>query len=258
MTETTVTRWRAIAIDDEPPALKRLRSLLGGHREIELIGEFNDPEKGIDAIEQFNPDLVFLDIQMPGMTGFDVIKALGTRMPLVVFVTAYDEHAIAAFENQAFDYLLKPLARERFGATIARVVKRLSVDKGAVIDERLHSLLRAFEQHAVSSRVTLRTEGRLRLIDPAEIDWIGVKGNVVEVHTRREVIPFRDTLGALEERLPSGRFVRIQRSVIVNVDRVREIQPWFHGDYVFLLHDGTKLLSGRTYRDRLKAVFGLL
>jgi len=252
----TDTVWRAIAVDDEPPALKRLSSLLAEVPGVRLVGTYDDPREAVPAIEAERPDLLFLDIQMPEMTGFEVVAALGDECPLVIFVTAYDEHAIRAFEVNALDYLLKPVQRERLAATVARARERLATRSASEIQAQLHAVLRGMGAGA-PARVAVRTGTRVLLLDPATIDRVEADGNTLTLHAGRERVEFRETLTAFEARLPPGRFVRVSRSTVVNLASVRQVEPWFNGDYVLILADGAKVTTGRTYRDRVRAALGL-
>lgn len=253
MTETV---WRAIAVDDEPPALKRLSSLLAEVPGVRLVGTYDDPREAVPAIERERPDLLFLDIQMPEMTGFELVAALGDECPLVIFVTAYDEHAIRAFEVNALDYLLKPVQRERLAATLARARERLATRSASEIQAQLHAVLLGMGAGA-PARVAVRTGTRVLLLDPATIDRVEADGNTLTLHAGRERVEFRETLTAFEARLPPGRFVRVSRSTVVNLASVRQVEPWFNGDYVLILTDGAKVTTGRTYRDRVRAALGL-
>ncbi|HEX8319774.1 LytTR family DNA-binding domain-containing protein [Longimicrobium sp.] len=252
----TDTVWRAIAVDDEPPALKRLSSLLAEVPGVRLVGTYDDPREAVPAIERERPDLLFLDIQMPEMTGFELVAALGDECPLVIFVTAYDEHAIRAFEVNALDYLLKPVQRERLAATLARARERLSTRSASEIQAQLHAVLRGMGAGA-PARVAVRTGTRVLLLDPATIDRVEADGNTLTLYAGRERVEFRETLTAFEARLPPGRFVRVSRSTVVNLASVRQVEPWFNGDYVLILADGAKVTTGRTYRDRVRAALGL-
>jgi two-component system LytT family response regulator len=252
--------WRAIAVDDEPPALKRLASLLAGIPGVELAGAYDDPRAAVEAIERERPDLLFLDIQMPELTGFEVVGALGDACPLVIFITAYDEHAIRAFEVNALDYLLKPVQRERLAATVERARERLSTRPAGEFQAQLEAALRtlaASSPAAAPARVAVRTGSRTLLVDPTTIDRVEADGNILTLHAGRERVEFRETLGAFEGRLPPRHFVRVSRSTVVNVASVRQVEPWFHGDYVLILADGAKVVTGRTYRERVRAAFGL-
>jgi two-component system LytT family response regulator len=253
----TAVPWRAITVDDEPPALKRMRAMLGGVTGLQLVGEYDDPRVALDAIRRDRPDVVFLDIQMPEMTGFDLVAALDDPLPLIVFVTAYDEHAIRAFEVNAADYLLKPVSRERLAATIARVTARLGGGETGGTKAQLDAIVQHASAGALPPRVAIRVDGRVVLLAAHTIDRVEADGNTLRAHVGRETFDFRETLTAFEARLPAGRFLRVSRSALVNVERVRHAEPWFHGDYVLVLTDGAKVVTGRTYRDRVRAALGL-
>lgn len=256
----------AVTVDDEAPALKRLRDLLRGVEGVELVGEFADPAQALEALRREPPDILFLDVQMPGMSGFDLLRALERPPPVVVFVTAYDQHALEAFEVHAFDYLLKPVARDRFAEAVARARRRLESDASGDLPARLAALLGGGDGQrapvstsasAPAPRIPLRAGERFVMVDPGDIDRVEVDGNLVQVTAGGERFVFRETLAAFEARLPAGRFVRVHRSLVVNVDRIRQVEPWFHGDYLLLLADGSKVVTGATYRDRVRAALGL-
>jgi two-component system LytT family response regulator len=253
----TTTSLRVVIVDDEPLARRRLRSLLADEADVEIVGEFGNGRDAVRAIREQRPDLVFLDIQMPELDGFGVVREVGTEaMPDVIFVTAYDEHALKAFEVHALDYLLKPVDRERFAAALRRAKAHVGADHARGLGGRLESLLDELaKQHRAPQRIAIRKDGRIFLVRPEDIDWLEADGNHVRVHVGKESHVIRETLGNLEERLPERAFMRIHRSTIVNITRIREIQAWFQGDYVLLLHDGTRLTSGRTYRDRVRSLF---
>ena len=248
---------RAIIVDDEPLARRRLRSLLAGETDVEISGEFGNGRDAVQAIRDLRPDLVFLDIQMPELDGFGVVREVGVaEMPAVVFVTAYDEYALKAFEVHAFDYLLKPVDRDRFAASLRRVRACIRGEDSRTLSDRLEALLGGLGiQRQEPQRLPIRKDGRIFLVRPEDIDWLEADGNHVRVHVGKESHLIRETLGKLEARLPDRTFMRIHRSTLVNIARIREIQPWFQGDYVLLLADGTRLTSGRSYRDRVRSLF---
>ncbi len=248
---------RAIIVDDEPLARRRLRSLLSGESDVEIIGEFGNGRDAVQGIRDLRPDLVFLDIQMPELDGFGVVREVGvSEMPAVVFVTAFDEYAVKAFEVHAFDYLLKPVDRDRFASTLRRARSRVRGDDARSLGDRLEALLASLgSQRGEPQRLPIRKDGRIFLVKPEDIDWLEADGNHVRVHVGKESHLIRETLSKLEARLPDRTFMRIHRSTLVNIARIREIQPWFQGDYVLLLTDGTRLTSGRSYRDRVRSLF---
>jgi two-component system, LytTR family, response regulator len=248
---------RALIVDDEPLARAHLRSLLRERGDVDVIGESGDGRSAIDQIRRLTPDLVLLDIQMPELDGLEVIREVGpTKMPAVVFVTAYDEHALAAFEVHAFDYILKPVSRQRFTQAIDRVVGLIRSDgrsDGAATDQPLAALIEAMRSERTAlDRIAVKADGRVLFIRVGEIDWVEADDDLVRIHTGKTVHAHRSTLTHLEDRLPASRFLRVHRSTLVNVDRIREIQPWFQGDWVLILHDGTRLHSGKSYRSKVR------
>jgi two-component system LytT family response regulator len=254
-----VTRpWRAVTVDDEPPALRRLRGLLVEDGDIDIVGEFADPAEALEGMAALRPDVAFLDIQMPGMTGLELARALGPRPPLIVFVTAYDQHALAAFEVHAFDYLLKPVEPARLRTTLARVKERLAAGT-ADVQDRLEAVMRSIEAAAggaAARRVSFRVDGGVRIVLADEIDRVEVEEDHLRVHLARGTLLVRETLSALHGRLPAGMFVRVHRSHLVNAARVRELRPWFGGDWVLVLADGTEITTGRTHRPEVRRAFG--
>jgi two-component system LytT family response regulator len=247
---------RTLIVDDEPLARTHLRSLLAPDEDIEILGECGSGSEAVDAIRRDDPDLVLLDIQIPELDGFEVIRQIGPEaMPFVLFVTAYDEHALRAFEAQALDYLMKPVNRERFRGAVHRAKELIRGMRGAEMAEPLTRLLETMQPRAAPlDRLALRLDGRILFLRIEQFDWIEAADDYVRLHVGKQTLEHRDTLTRLEQRLPADRFLRIHRSTIVNVDRIREMQPWFQGDYVLIMQDGTRLTTGRSYRDRLKAL----
>ena len=241
---------RVLIVDDEPIARRGIRQQLRGEADLEVIGECGDGAAAIDAITGLAPDLVFLDIQMPEVGGFDVVEAIGVaRMPAVVFVTAYDEHALRAFDVHAVDYVLKPIDRHRFRTAVERARRRLAHAPGQ-LDRRIAAALGELGRpaHDYAKRLAIKGDGRVILVDVDAVDRLEAAGNYVEVHsgTRHHLV--RETMAGLEGRLDPARFVRVSRSSIVNAGRVRELQPMFNGDFVVVLRDGTKVAGSRRYR----------
>jgi two-component system LytT family response regulator len=248
---------RALIADDEPPARRKLRELLGREPDFAIVGEAADGVEAVAAIKESSPDVVFLDIQMPRLDGFGVIAEVGTdAMPLVVFVTAYDEHAVRAFEVEALDYLLKPFAPSRFQGLLDRLRRRIGQDPGD-LDERIGRLLAAVRPQSGSLRQILaeKEEGRQMLLAMGEIDLIRAGGNYLSFLSKGEEYRRRGTLREIEERLDPAQFVRLNRSEIVRLEAIRELQPWFHGDARVILKDGSVLTWSRRYRGKVEGVF---
>ena len=245
-----------LLVDDEPLARAGLRVLLERDPEIAVIHEARDGQEAVTAIRARHPDLVFLDVQMPEMDGFEVTRQVGgAAMPAVVFVTAHDQYAIQAFEINAIDYLLKPVTEERFGRALERVKARLASRPGSEDSRQILYLLESLaapKRHV--KRLAVRVSGKTVFVDAAEIDWVEAAENYVQVHTARSGHLLHVTMNALEKSLDPEMFLRIHRSVIVNVTRIRELQPVMHGEYVVTLSSGVRLQSGRMYSDRLKAL----
>jgi two-component system LytT family response regulator len=250
---------RTLVIDDEPLARERIRALLGEQPDVDVIGEARDGEEAVQAILTHEPDLVFLDIQMPKMDGFEVIRTVGPEnMPLVVFVTAYDQHALKAFDVRALDYLLKPFDRERFAESIGRVRQAIERSGSDEIGRRLLELVRELKPGGAgrSERLVIKSAGRLFFLRTDEIDWVEAAGNYVKLHVGTEEHLLRETMNGIELKLDPEKFFRIHRSRIVNMERIKELQPWFNGEYVVILRNGTKLTLSRGYREKLQERLG--
>jgi two-component system, LytTR family, response regulator len=249
---------RTLIVDDEPLCRERLRALLADDPDFTIVGECGDGAEAVATLRETPCDLVFLDVQMPVMDGLEVVEAIGPeRMPTVIFVTAYDRYALRAFEVQALDYLLKPFDRERFEKALGRAKAHVQRDQSAEASRQLLALLgdtRPGRKHL--ERLVIKSGGRIFFLKMEEIDWIEAAGNYLRLHVGSETHLLRETMNALEGRIDPERFLRIHRSTIVNIERIREIQPLFHGDYVVLLRDGTELTLSRTYRQRLQEVLG--
>ena len=240
-------------VDDEPLAREGLRALLEGDRDTQVVAECADGQAAIEAIRRTKPDIVFLDVQMPGLDGFDVIRALadaGDPLPAVVFVTAYDQYALKAFDVHAVDYLLKPFHDERFAEALARAKAR----RGEDMTERIARLLD--ERKPKIMRVLVKTGGRVLFIRADEIDWIEAADYYVKLHVAGKVHMLRESMAALEARLDPELFFRVHRSAIVNLERVRELQPFSRREHVLVLRDGTRLRLTRSRRERLAELLG--
>ncbi len=243
---------RTLIVDDEPLARERLQTLLRAEPRVELVGESANGLEAVEHIRALKPDLVFLDVQMPELDGFGVLRELAPdERPAVVFVTAFDQFAVKAFEVHAIDYLLKPFDRERLTAAVDRVAKALSQKQPDALHQKLNALLDELRPTQAADRLLVKSEGRMLFVRVADLDWVEAADNYVSLHVGRETHLLRETMTALEGRLPKP-FLRISRSTMVNTERIRELQPLFHGDYAVILHDGTKLTLTRGYRDKLQ------
>jgi two-component system, LytTR family, response regulator len=244
-------RLSALIIEDEPLARDLLQSMLQASDRVDVIGTAGTVAEAISAIAEQQPDVLFLDIEMPDGTGFDVVESLGPdAMPGVVFVTAYDRHAVRAFEIMALDYLLKPFDEERLHRCIEGVHARLREGQAA-LGSQLRSMveeLRAHRGARYAERLPVDAETHMKLIPAEEIEWLEAKGKHVLVHTRSATYSMREGLSAVASRLDPRQFLRVHRSAVIRVDRVKEIHRWTRGDYCLVLQDGTKLVTGLTYR----------
>jgi two-component system LytT family response regulator len=241
-------RIRTLVVDDEPIARHSIIRLLREDAEIEVLGECGDGVRALATIEALRPDLVFLDIQMPEMTGIDVVTAIGHEaLPAVVFVTAYERYAVRAFEANAVDYLVKPFSRERFVQTLARAKRRLSAAQREGPDpaEVFRALVELRRQQEYVQRIPVPVEEHIKLLDVARIDWIEANRNRVRLHVGADTFELRETMIALEARLDPRLFVRVHRSAIVNVDRISAIHPWFNGYHMVVLTTGKELRMSR-------------
>ncbi|HEX5725738.1 MAG TPA: LytTR family DNA-binding domain-containing protein [Longimicrobiaceae bacterium] len=259
---------RTLLVDDDPYARASVRTLLSQEPGVEVVGECADGVAALEAIGREDPDLVFLDVDMPELDGFGVLEALGdARMPAVVFVTAHEEHAIRAFEVHALDYVVKPFGMERFRRAFARAREAIA-ERDEPRVERIQALLEQLreEQRGLErilsgpvqylERLMVKTGNRVLLLPTRDIDYVEAEGNYVKLHSGRAGYLVRWKIGALEERLDPRHFARIHRSTIVNLDRVKELRPWFAGDFIVALKDGTELKLSRGYRPRLEEQLG--
>ena len=241
---------RVLVVDDEALARQRLLSLLVRVPDVEIVGECQNGLEAVASIREARPDLVFLDVQMPELDGFDVITEVGTdKMPPVIFVTAFDDYAVSAFEFGAFDYLLKPVDHVRFHHTLDRARKRLREPAQPGVASQLAALLRKLnERDASSSRIGVKVNGRILFLDPDEIYWIQARDDLARIHLAEVAYDVREPLSHLEGRLPRDKFLRVHRSTIVNTRHVREAQPFDQGDQLLLLRNGKRITTGRSYR----------
>ncbi len=239
---------RTLIVDDEPPGRQRLRALLEADPDVEVVGECADGAEALAALRAQPCDLVFLDVEMPGVSGLEVARRLGPdRLPAVVFVTAHRDYALPAFEVRAVDFLLKPFDRARFQKTMQWAKEQLAREAEPEAAKPSGKPL---------ERLTIKSGGRIYFVKAEDIDWVEAAGNYLRLHAGGQTHLLRETMNGLEGRLDPERFWRIHRSTIVNVDRVQELQPLFHGDYAVILHDGTQLTLSRSYRSSLPRYFG--
>jgi two-component system LytT family response regulator len=251
---------RILVVDDEALARARIRRLLEREPRVSAIDEAQSGAEAMHLIQQRRPDIVFLDVQMPKIDGFGVIAQVGAdRMPPVVFVTAYDQYALQAFEVNALDYLLKPFTQERFAAALARAFAAIDLHAGdATLSASLGALVQQLSQpRAYLDRMAVMVGGRLVPLRTATIDWIATAGKYIVLHAGSAEYLVREPMQSIESKLDPRRFVRIHRKAIVNLDRVAEIQPLFHGECAVLLKTGVCLRLGRAYRERFHALFNV-
>lgn len=242
---------RSLIVDDEPLARRRLRTLLRAEPQIEVIGEADDGPEAVRAVRERSPDLLFLDVQMPGLDGFEVLEEIGVeRAPAVIFVTAYDQYALRAFDAHAVDYLLKPFDRGRLREAVRRAVRLAASDD---VQERLRSLLADALAHRPLRRLMVKSAGRIYFVSTDEIDWLEAAGHYVELHAGPHSHLVRDTIANLASRLDGAQFARVARGAIVRLDQIRELQPGFHGDMDVVLKTGATLRASRTYAAALRA-----
>lgn len=249
---------RTLIIDDEAPARLRLRKLLHREADIALVAECDNGQDALDAIATHNPDLVFLDVQLRDFTGFEVVDRMTPPVPpVVIFVTAYDAYALQAFDAHAGDYLLKPFSNERFQQALGRARQQL---RARLFDHHRDTLMHLLRDlsgaPARPDRLVLKVNGRLVFMDVDEVDWIEAEGVYIRVHAGARSHLLRESLNTVEQRLDPRRFLRIHRSTIVNVGRIREVSPYFNGGAIVILQDGKQLKLSRTYREKLTATLG--
>ncbi len=249
---------RMLIVDDEPLAREKIRDLVKLDPELEIAGECTNGLEALAAIQELRPDLLLLDVQMPEVGGFTVLEALKDEvMPLVIFVTAYDQYAVRAFEFHALDYLLKPFDRERFEAAIGRAKAHVRREQNGSLDQRILALLEQLKAETkYIERLVVKAGGRVFFLETKEIDWIEAEGNYVNIHTPKKSFLLRETISNLEAQLDPKHFVRIHRSSIVRIDRIQELQTWSHGEYRVILYGGTELTLSRNYRDNLQSLLG--
>ena len=259
---------RALIVDDEPAARDAIRSLLAGDADIHIVGECADGRTALRAIANTAPELLFLDVQMPEMDGFTMLRQVDpARLPVVVFVTAFDQYALRAFDVHATDYLLKPFDDDRFRDAVSRAKQSVRAGQLGRLSEELRALLDGVAPGVPAprtaapggpylKRLVIKSGGRVTLLNVRDIDWIEAEGDYVKIHVAKAWHLLRETMKRLEAQFDPARFVRIHRSTIVNVERIKELQPYFRGEYVVILHDGKSLKLSRGYKEHLESVLG--
>lgn len=240
---------RVLLVDDEALARRRLKTLLASDKEIEIVGECQNGAEAVREIRKLKPDLVFLDVQMPELDGFDVIEAVGpAEMPPVIFITAFDDYAVNAFEKGAVDYLLKPVDPTRFARTVERARARIGA-KAPQLGEQLTALLKYVSEGSASGeRLGIKVGGKVLFLDTHDIFWIQARDDIARIHLAESYHDVREPLSRLESRLPKGRFMRVHRSAIVNTSKIKEVEPFDQGDQLMLLTNGKRVTTGRSYR----------
>ena len=253
---TDGTRIRVALVDDEPLGRQKLRRMLKSDPDVDIIGEYAGGEEAIAGLTAHMPDLLFLDIEMPGMNGFDVLREINrVDLPHVIFVTAYDQYALKAFEIQALDYLLKPFDKDRFQKALDRARAQIGRQQHSGMDRKLMSVLELFRpQPEYPERIVVKSGGHVLFLRTAELDYVESAGNYVRLHVAGKSHLLRETMNEMQAKLHPQKFVRIHRSTLVNVERVKELQPWFGGGYVVILHNGTKLNMSRTHKNAIASV----
>lgn len=254
---------RVLIADDEPLARKGLRKLLSHETGVEVVAECADGIEAVERIQETKPDAAFLDIRMPGIDGFGVVEAIGAgKMPVTVFVTAYDHHALKAFEVHAVDYLLKPVTAERLRVAVERAAAMLGAADRRLIEGRIESLIRAVRPQGgtpagtpagTMERFVIRSVGKVSIVPVGEVEWIEADGDYVRLHTAGKVHLHRERMSVLEESLDPAEFIRIHRSTIVRIGRITELRPLLNGDHLVVLRSGEQLSLSRTLRDRVFA-----
>ena len=251
-------KYEALIVDDEPLARRSIRKHLKAFPEFEIAGECGDGESAVAAIRDQKPDLVFLDIQLPEFDGFDVIRAVGKHeMPVTIFVTAYDRYALRAFEAHALDYLLKPFSEDRFRDGLLRARRTLQMGKQQTPNYQLSQLLDEMtKKKDYLERIPVPAKGRFLFFNVRDLDWIEAEGNYLRLHGNGGSHLIRGNMNEMEAKLDPGKFMRIHRSTIVNLQSIREIQPWFHGHHRVVMTSGEELKLSRYQKDKLRQLFG--
>lgn len=249
--------FKVLIVDDERLSRRRIRRLLSLEPECEVTGECANGREAVEALNRVRPDILFLDVQMPEMDGFHVIEAIAAgnqTAPLIIFTSAYEDYALRAFDVHAFDYLLKPFDGRRFLQSVQLAKARLRLETEGLSDRRLFDMFASFSKQQIApNRIAVRNNGRVVFVKLEDIDWIEASDNYVCLHCGRDTHIVRETMSELEARLNPAHFLRVHRSAIVNLDRIRELQPWFRGDYRVILRDGTELTLTKNHREKLES-----
>ncbi len=252
-------RIRTLIVDDEPLARRRVRAFLRGEADVFVVGECGDGETAARYVRELKPDLVFLDVQMPGVDGFEALRLLeGSRLPIIIFVTAHDQYAIRAFDERALDYLLKPFSRHRFQEAVQRARERLATPDVAELQQRITELLRQTQSHTqdqgAAALLPVKIENRILLVETGRIDRIEAERDYVRICVGRETYLTRETMNGIESQLDPAAFLRVHRSTIVNVRAIRELHQMPGGDYTLIMRDGTQVTMSRRYRERAEVL----
>jgi two-component system, LytTR family, response regulator len=257
MTATTmVEAIRAAIVDDEDLGRRKISRMLKEDSEVAIVGEYAGGEGAIKALRETRPELLFLDIKMPEIDGFALLREISSAFtPIVIFVTAFDQHALQAFQVHALDYLLKPFDRERFQDAMRRAKEQVLQKRNGSINQKLIELL-SESNHTASpqvprERIMVKSAGRISFLKADEIDWIEAQGDYVRLYAQGRKFLIREKIGEMEQQFSNDRFIRIHRSTIVNVERIKEMQPLFYGEYAVILNDGTRLTLSRSFREKV-------
>jgi two-component system, LytTR family, response regulator len=251
-------KYTVLIVDDEPLARRSIRKSLKNFPEFTIVGECGDGASAVAAVRQHAPDLLFLDIQMPESDGFEVLAGIGKdAMPVTIFVTAYDRYALQAFEAHALDYLLKPFSQDRFNDALLRAQRTLELGKGAAQSRQLAELLQQLDRKEERlERIPVPCKGRFVFVNVRDLDWIEAEGNYLRLHSNGTSHLIRGSMNEMEARLDRAKFMRIHRSTIINLQRIREVQPWFRGHHRVIMHNGQELKLSRYQKDKLRLLLG--
>jgi len=251
-------KYTALIVDDEPLARRSIRKSLRNFPEFTIVGECGDGASAVAAVRQQRPDLLFLDIQMPESNGFELLAELGKdAMPVTIFVTAYDRYALQAFEAHALDYLLKPYSEDRFRDAMVRARRTVELGNGAAHARQLSELLQQLSRKEEPlERIPVPCKGRFLFLNVRDLDWIEAEGNYLRLHSNGASHLIRGSMNEMEARLHRAQFMRIHRSTIINLERVREVQPWFRGHHRVIMHNGQELKLSRYQKDKLRLLLG--